>query len=268
MTNNGPARPLMNAAGLHESLTGPGRFWREIRIVDETGSTNSDLVAGAGQGLAEGVVLVAEAQSAGRGRMGRQWLSPPHAGLTFSVLLRPAGVPQALRGWVPLLTGLALARALREQAKVDAWLKWPNDVQVNGAKLVGVLAEQAGDAIVVGAGVNVSTRRDELLQAEATSLVLEGAAVTDRSRLLVSMLDEIERWYLAWAGHKGDASRSGLSQEYQRLCATLGRQVEVSLPGGQTVSGLAREVDDVGRLVVGSGSDLVPVSAGDVIHVR
>jgi BirA family transcriptional regulator, biotin operon repressor / biotin---[acetyl-CoA-carboxylase] ligase len=257
----------MSAAELRKALIGPGRFWREIRIVPETGSTNSDLMTGARQGLPEGAVLAAETQSAGRGRLGRQWVTPPHAGLTFSVLLRPAAVPQARRSWVPLLTGVALASALREQAKVGAWLKWPNDLQVNGLKLAGILAEQAGDAIVVGAGINVSTRRDEL-PPEATSLVLEGAAVTDRDRLLASLLGEIERWYLAWAGHRGDARESGLRQEYQRLCGTLGREVVVSLPGGHTVAGQAREVDDLGRLVVRSGSDLVAVSAGDVVHVR
>jgi BirA family transcriptional regulator, biotin operon repressor / biotin---[acetyl-CoA-carboxylase] ligase len=269
MTSTGPVpRPLIDAAALRQALIGPGRFWREIRVVAETGSTNSDLMAGARQGLAEGVVLAAETQSAGRGRMGRQWVTPPHAGLTFSVLLRPAAVPQPRRGWVPLLTGVALASALRREAKVEAWLKWPNDVQVNGAKLAGILAEQAGDAIVVGAGINVSTRRDELPAADATSLVLAGAAVTDRGPLLASLLGEIERRYLEWVGRRGDAEGSGLREEYQRLCATLGRQVAVSLPGGQTVAGRADEVDDVGRLVVRSGSDLVPVSAGDVVHVR
>jgi BirA family transcriptional regulator, biotin operon repressor / biotin---[acetyl-CoA-carboxylase] ligase len=269
MTSTGPvARPLIDAARLRQALIGPGRFWREIRIVAETGSTNSDLMDGARQGLDEGVVLAAETQSAGRGRMGRQWVTPPHAGLTFSVLLRPASVPQSRRGWVPLLTGVALACALRREAKVDARLKWPNDVQVNGAKLAGILAEQAGDAIVAGAGINVSTRRDELPAAGATSLVLEGAAITDRGRLLAGLLGEIERWYLDWVGHQGDPDGCGLRQEYQRLCATLGRQVVVSLPGGQTIAGQAREVDDVGRLVVRSGSDLVPVSAGDVVHVR
>jgi len=236
--------------------------------VAETGSTNSDLADEARRGVAEGAVLAAEAQSAGRGRMGRSWVAPPAAALTFSVLLRPAEVPQARRGWVPLLAGVALALAVRQEAGVDARLKWPNDVQVNGAKLAGILAEQADDAIVVGAGVNVSTRRDELPVPGATSLALEGAAVTDRDRLLAAVLRELERWYLAWAGSAGDAAESGLAAQYRRLCATLGRQVAVSLPGGQTVTGEALEIDDMGRLVVGSPAGPVPVSAGDVMHVR
>ena len=266
VTSTSPAaRPSLDAGALREAVVVPGGFWRDIRVVAETGSTNADLLAEARGGLGEGVVLAAETQTAGRGRMGRHWVSPPRAALAFSVLLRPEDVPPGSRGWVPLLAGVAVALALRGQA-VDAWLKWPNDVQVNGAKLAGILAEQAGDAIVVGTGINVSARRDEL-PAGATSLGLEGAR-TDRDRLLAGVLGELEHWYLAWAGQRGDADGSGLRQEYQRLCGTLGRPVRVSLPGGTTVTGVACDVDRAGRLVVRSATELVPVSAGDVVHVR
>jgi BirA family transcriptional regulator, biotin operon repressor / biotin---[acetyl-CoA-carboxylase] ligase len=269
VASNGPAgRPPLSARELRETLVIPGGLWRDVRVVAETGSTNSDLLAEARSGLAEGAVLVAEAQTAGRGRMGRHWVSPPGSSLTFSVLLRPAAVPPASRGWMPLLAGVAVARAVRAETRVDAWLKWPNDVQVNGAKLAGILAEQAGDAIVVGIGINVSGGRDELPVAGATSLALEGAAGTAAGRLLVGVLGEMERWYLAWADGLGDATSCGLHQEYQRLCGTLGRQVRVSLPGGRTVAGVAAEVERAGRLVVRSPSGLVPVSAGDVVHVR
>jgi BirA family transcriptional regulator, biotin operon repressor / biotin---[acetyl-CoA-carboxylase] ligase len=260
------AWPPLDAGALREALVAPGGFWRDIRVVAETGSTNSDLLAEARRGLAEGAVLAAEAQSAGRGRLGRPWVSPPRAALAFSVLLRPAAAPPASRGWVPLLAGVAAARALRAGPRVDAWLKWPNDVQVNGAKLAGILAEQDGDAIVVGTGINVSAGRDELPPG-ATSLALEGAP-TDRDRLLAGVLRELEHWYLAWTSRGGDADEGGLRQEYQALCGTLGRQVRVSLPGGATVTGVACEVDRAGRLVIRSASGLVPVSAGDVVHVR
>ncbi len=250
------------------ALVVPGGFWRDIRVVAETGSTNSDLLAEARAGLAEGAVLVAESQVAGRGRMGRQWVSPPGTALTFSVLLRPAAVPQAGRAWVPLLAGVAVALAVRAETGVDASLKWPNDVQVNGAKLAGILAEQAGDAIVVGIGMNVSSGPGDLPVASATSLLIEGAEDPAPGRLLVGMLGELERWYLPWTARLGDAVGSGLLEEYQRLCATLGRQVRVSLPGGRTVTGTASAVDQTGRLVVDSDSGPVPVSAGDVIHVR
>jgi BirA family transcriptional regulator, biotin operon repressor / biotin---[acetyl-CoA-carboxylase] ligase len=260
-------QPLPSADVLREAVAAPGGLWRDIRVVAETGSTNSDLLAEARGGLAEGAVLVAGAQSAGRGRMGRQWVSQPGAALTFSVLLRPAAVPQGSRGWLSLLAGVAVVSAVRAETTVDASLKWPNDVQVNGAKLAGILAEQAGGAVVVGIGINVSSGRDELPVPTATSLALEGAD-PGAGALLVSVLGELERWYRAWAGARGDAAASGLHEEYQRRCGTLGRQVRVSLPGGRTVTGTARAVDPAGRLVVESAAGPVPVSAGDVIHVR
>jgi BirA family transcriptional regulator, biotin operon repressor / biotin---[acetyl-CoA-carboxylase] ligase len=259
--------PPLDVGYLRGALVAPDRMWRDVRVVAETGSTNADLLAEARSGAAEGVVLAAEAQSAGRGRMGRQWVSPPRAALMFSVLLCPAAVPPALRGWVPLLTGVAVANAVRAQAAVDARLKWPNDVLVNGAKLAGILAEQSGDAIVVGTGINVSTSREQLPVPEATSLALEGAR-TDRGPLLVAVLTELERWYLAWSAARGDAIECGLRREYEWLCATLGREVRVLMPGGTTVTGTASEIDETGRLVIATASGTVPVSAGDVLHVR
>jgi BirA family transcriptional regulator, biotin operon repressor / biotin---[acetyl-CoA-carboxylase] ligase len=269
VTSKGPAaRPLLRVDELREALISQGRLWRDVRVVPETGSTNSDLLAEAKNGLAEGAVLAAETQSAGRGRLGRTWVSPPGAALTFSVLLRPAAVAPASRGWIPLLAGVAVARAVRAGTEIEAWLKWPNDVQANGAKLAGILAEQAGDAVVVGIGINVSSGPEELPVATATSLALEGAQDPAPGPLLVAVLGELERWYVDWANRGGDAVGSGLHQEYQRLCATLGREVRVSLPGGRIVTGTAHEVDRAGRLVVQSPSGPVPVSAGDVVHVR
>jgi BirA family transcriptional regulator, biotin operon repressor / biotin---[acetyl-CoA-carboxylase] ligase len=266
------ARPPLDAAALCREVVRPGGLWREIRVVAETGSTNEDLLAAAADGAAEGTVLAAEAQTAGRGRLARRWVSPARAALTYSVLLRPVPVPAARRGWLPLLAGLAAASGLRAEAGVDAWLKWPNDILVGGAKVAGILAEQSGDAIVVGTGINVTSQAAELPVAGATSLALAGASCTDRQRLLVSLLGALERRYLRWAGptaaSPGDAAACGLRQEYRRRCATLGRAVRVSLPGGTTLAGTACEVDDAGRLVVAAAAGTVAVSAGDVIHVR
>ncbi len=268
-------RPALNAAWLQAALVRPGGFWTAVQVVAQTGSTHDDLLAAARRGAADGTILVAEAQSAGRGRLSRSWVSPPRAGLTFSVLLRPAAVPPAKRGWVPLLTGVAMTEALRAEAGLDAWLKWPNDVLVNEGKLGGILAEQAGDAIVVGAGLNVSTSRDELPAAEttpsggpATSLALEGATLTDRGQLLGFILARLEHWYRGWAAVSGDAAACGLRNQYQRLCGTIGREVRVQLPGGGTQTGLAREVDNAGQLMIQTASGLLPVSAGDIVHLR
>src|SRR5215472_7765872 len=172
---NGTSPPL-DVTEITHAVVGSGSLWREVRVVAETGSTNADLLAVAREGAREGVVLAAEAQTAGRGRMGRRWASPPRAGLTFSVLLRPYGVPAALLGWVPLLTGAAVAAAVKAVAAVDTSLKWPNDVLAGDTKLGGILAERSGSAVVVGIGVNVYQRRPELPGDGATSLLLEGAA--------------------------------------------------------------------------------------------
>ena len=256
-------------------LTG-SRLFSSVNVVPQTGSTNADLLAAARGGVAAGSVLVAEEQTAGRGRLDRSWHSQPGAALTFSVLFRPAGVPPASRGWLPLLTGVAVAAALRTQAGVDVTLKWPNDVLAGtggagrAGKLAGILAEQAGDAIVVGIGLNVSATQDELPSSQATSLWLQGASDTGREAILVAALRELEHWYLRWAGgpQPGDAAASGLRAEYLRSCSTVGRDVRVELPGGGVIEGRACDVDGVGRLLVSAAGGVQAVSAGDVVHVR
>ena len=268
----GPAsrRPLDEAA-LRAALTGGRALWSAVRVVAETGSTNADALAAARDGAAEGIVIAAEAQAAGRGRLGRGWQSLPGGSLTFSVLLRTAAVPAGARGWVPLLTGVAVARAVRRATGVQARLKWPNDVLAGAGKLAGILAEQAGDAIVVGVGLNVLGTAAQLPVATATSLELLGAGEADRTELLAEILTEIECWYLPWRDTPaGDADASGLRQEYLRLSATVGARVRVLLPGAPDLVGLAVAVDETGRLLVrpDGQADPVPVSAGDVIHVR
>jgi BirA family transcriptional regulator, biotin operon repressor / biotin---[acetyl-CoA-carboxylase] ligase len=272
----GSGRRALDQAALRRAVVRPGSFWRDIEVTGVTGSTNADLLARAAGGAPEGIVLAAEEQSAGRGRMGRAWVSPPRAALTFSVLLRPATVPPARRGWLPLLAGVAVAAAVRSVTAVQAQLKWPNDVLVRDAKLGGILAEAAGDAIVVGVGLNVSTEPGELPPPgpgpagplAATSLRAEGWASLDRDVLLSAMLGELEHWYLAWRRAGGDPGRCGLAEEYPRLSGTLGRQVRVELPGGQLIRGLAAGIDPAGRLLVRVPGGELPVAAGDVLHVR
>ena len=237
-----------------------------VEAVAETGSTNADLLARAAAGAAAGTVLVAESQSGGRGRLGRSWESPAGAGLTFSILLRPAPLAPAW-GWLPLLTGLALARTLGSQAR----LKWPNDVLYGprGAKVAGILVQSESAAVVVGVGLNVSTRQPELPVETATSLLIEGHRELDRAELLVDFLGRFDGLYTAWQAHGGDAGSSGLATGYRAACATLNSEVSVEL-GTHTLFGRALEVDEDGRLLVQptGGGALVPVAAGDVTHVR
>jgi BirA family biotin operon repressor/biotin-[acetyl-CoA-carboxylase] ligase len=267
-------RAPLDVAALRAGVIRPGGLWREIEVTDVTGSTNADLMARAPRGGPEGLVLAAEEQSAGRGRLGRAWVAPPRAALTFSVLLRPAAVPRGRLGWLPLLAGVAVAAAVRAVAAVDAWLKWPNDVLVGPAKLAGILAEAAGEAVVVGIGVNVSTGPAELPPPgpgglAATSLAIERAASTDRTALLAEILAGLERRYRAWCQVFGDPERSGLRAEYTSLCDTLGRRVRVELPGGRLLDGLASDLDADGRLLVSVPPDPdLPVAAGDIVHLR
>ncbi|HEY6294806.1 MAG TPA: biotin--[acetyl-CoA-carboxylase] ligase [Streptosporangiaceae bacterium] len=272
----GPGRRALDPGALRAAVVRPGGLWRDLTVTGVTGSTNADLLARAADGAPEGTVLAAEEQRAGRGRMGRAWVSPPRAALTFSVLLRPGTVPPARLGWLPLLTGVAVTSAVRAVAAVDAQLKWPNDVLVGAAKLAGILAEASGGAVVVGIGLNVSTEPGELPPAgpgpegslTATSLRAEGWATPDRDLMLTALLGEIEHWYLAWRNAGGDPQRCGLAEEYTRLCATLGREVRVELPGGHLVLGTAVGIDPVGRLLVRVPDGDLPVAAGDVVHVR
>jgi len=265
----GAAEPLSKAR-LRAALSDQGTLWTDIRVVPETGSTNEDALKQAVDGAREGLVIAADFQSAGRGRQGRRWLTRPGAALTFSVLLRPQPVPHAARGWLPLLAGVAVTAGLRQVTGVDARLKWPNDVLAGGGKLAGILAEQSGEAIVVGVGVNVLGGEHDLPVATATSLERCGADRVDRTALLAAILAELGQRYLRWREiGPGDAAESGLRREYRALSDTLGRQVRVLLPGDRELAGLAVDVDPMGRLLVSTpDGEMAAVSAGDVIHVR
>jgi BirA family biotin operon repressor/biotin-[acetyl-CoA-carboxylase] ligase len=240
--------------------------WRELRVLESIGSTNDYVAALARGGAPEGLVVVAEHQFLGRGRLDRQWASPPRAGLTFSVLLRPA-VPAAVRPWLPLLLAACAAEALSSRCDLDVALKWPNDLLVEGRKVGGVLAEVTGDAVVVGFGVNVSNRRDELPREDATSLALETGDVVDRGPVLLALLRAMGPAYGAWVESGGDVHAA--ADRYRVRCDTVGRMVSVTLPGDVLLAGEAVAVDDSGRLVVrGDDGAETTVSAGDVVHVR
>ena len=268
-------RPPLNANALRRGLLHEGGLWRELEVVRATGSTNSDLVALAAAGKAgEGSVLVAEEQTAGRGRLDRQWTAPARSGLFFSVLLRPVEVPVARWGWLPLLTGVAVATGLARAAGVDTALKWPNDllVSIGGEerKAGGILAERAGDeAVVIGVGINVTLRADELPVPAAGSLALAGAVSTDRDPLLRAVLRALEEWYGRWREAGGDPAVSGLQETYAAGCATLGQTVRAELPGDRSITGEAVAVDGDGRLVIATAAGVQePVGAGDIVHVR
>ena len=299
-------RPPLRAAALERALVLPGGLWTSVRVVAATGSTNSDLMASAAADAPGGAVLIAEEQTAGRGRLDRGWSAPARSGIFLSLLLRPGvdaenvdrpdadsdgvadegaggvawagGVPREHWGWLPLLVGVAAGAALSRTAEVEIRLKWPNDllVTVDGEerKAGGILAELAGnggdgDAVVVGIGLNVSLRAEELPVPGAGSLALAGAAVTDRETLVRALLRTFAELYEDWRSVGGDPEASGLRAAYAAQCATLGRAVRVELPGGRELLGEAVAVDSGGRLVVRTAAgEEQPVGAGDVVHVR
>lgn len=249
-----------------------------LRILDSAGSTN-DVLAGLDGEAAEPSLstVITLDQTGGRGRMGRVWSAPKDKALAASVLIRPE-VPAGRAfpfGWLPLLAGAAMCTSI--DALIGGGrtgLKWPNDVQVDGLKVCGVLAEllPAGDAVIVGAGVNLSLTVDELPVPTATSLALAG--VEDRgdelvdlvlSRYLATLAELVSR--LAAAG--GDETASGIHRVVSEWCRTLGKEVRVSLPGGDDLFGTATGIDATGRLLVrGRDSRITAVAAGDVTHLR
>ncbi|GII03559.1 biotin--[acetyl-CoA-carboxylase] ligase [Planobispora takensis] len=260
-------RPPLSQAALSHALVRPGSLWSDIAVVDRTGSTNADLAHTVRDGARQGAVIVAESQFAGRGRLGRSWSAPPRSALTFSVLLRP-DPPPAKQGWLPLLAGLAAASAVRRLAEVDVRLKWPNDLLIGERKLAGVLAERVDSAVIIGIGLNVSLRAEELPVETATSLALEKAACTDRDPLLRAVLREIETHYREWSQAHGDADACGLRAAYLATSATVGRRVRVELPGERVLTGWATGVDAAGHLIVDADGREHTLSAGDVVHVR
>jgi BirA family transcriptional regulator, biotin operon repressor / biotin---[acetyl-CoA-carboxylase] ligase len=237
--------------------------WR-VDTVAETGSTNADLLARAAAGEdIDGAVLVADSQTAGRGRHGRRWSTPPGSQLALSAGVGVGEVPSDAWGWLPLLTGVAVVDAVAEIASVTAGLKWPNDVLVDDGKLAGILAEVAAPApvVVVGLGLNVSEAPDPA----ATSLALLGAAV-DRETLSEAVLRHLAGRVAAWRSAKGtDAT---LAADYRARSVTIGNRVRAILPGDRTVCGVADDIDDQGRLRIDTGPHLVTVSAGDITHLR
>ncbi|MFD7668996.1 biotin--[acetyl-CoA-carboxylase] ligase [Streptomyces sp. NPDC059788] len=266
-------RPPLNRTALRRALLRPGSLWTDVDVVPATGSTNTDLAArAAAGGLAEGAVLVAEEQSAARGRLDRRWSAPPRSGLFFSFYLTPR-VPVERWGWLPLLAGVATASAVARTAGVDTALKWPNDLLVTVGdeerKAGGILAERAGDGVVIGIGLNISLRADELPVPGAGSLALAGAGVTDRDPVLRAVLRSVEDWYGQWSAADGDAAACRLQDAYAAGCATLGRTVRAELPGDRELRGEAVAIDGDGRLVLATEEGMQrPVGAGDIVHLR
>jgi BirA family biotin operon repressor/biotin-[acetyl-CoA-carboxylase] ligase len=263
----------LDAAALGVALVG---YYPQVDVADSTGSTNADLLAAARTGAPDRTVLIAETQTEGRGRRARRWVSPPGTGLYLSVLLRPSEVAAPALGTLSMVAGLALAETVRETAGVAADLKWPNDLLIGGAKCAGILCEVADSspaAVVVGIGLNVGPLGEDVEPGPgglpATSLTDAGATETDRSALVIALLDAFAELEARWRAAGGSLSASGLLRPYRELCSTLGADLRVELPDGSTRTGVGRDIDADGKLLVtGDDGASFAVSAGDVVHVR
>ncbi|GAA1926834.1 biotin--[acetyl-CoA-carboxylase] ligase [Microbacterium aoyamense] len=248
-----------------------------VQVADTTDSTNADVVRHA---TAEPdawphlSVLLTTDQRAGRGRLDRSWVAAPGTALAVSTLVRVPHIAYAARGWIPLIAGAAMTRAISAQLSGtghSATLKWPNDVLLDGGKVCGILAEVIPgdpDAIVIGAGVNTTMTAADLPVTTATSFAAVGL-VADEDRLVADYLAALDEQLRALAEAVGNASAAGIRGEIEALCSTLGRDVVVHLPGGELLAGRAQRLDEDGRLVVALplGNETA-VSAGDVVHVR
>ncbi|MHA6667322.1 biotin--[acetyl-CoA-carboxylase] ligase [Homoserinimonas sp. A447] len=288
-------------------------FAARLEFLDECGSTNTELMSRAADAWPDFSVVATGSQTAGRGRLDRVWVAPPGQTLAVSVLLRPSFSLESY-GWLPLIAGLAMARAVtaalpevtplpelveggatalrsgtsgsggggkpevpdlsevsRPGGGAGVTIKWPNDVQIDGLKVSGLLAEllPAAGGVVIGAGLNLTIPAESLPTPNSTSLALHGGD-TDVDRVLAAYLRELKHLYRDFAEHGGDAEASGIRHLVQQQCSTVGQQVRVELPGGETRYGTATGIDELGRLIYTDRADasVQTVAAGDVTHLR
>ena len=235
-----------------------GGSWPEPVVLDSVESTNAVLAHLPGD--SDGVCVVADEQTAGRGRMDRTWTSNAGAGVWMSVRVALAGVPSERWPLLTMAAALAAQHALVAACDVPARIKWPNDLVIGTRKLGGLLTEVVGSVAVVGIGINVDWPAGQLPTPEATSVLVEGGR-TDRAELLAHALVLFEGLLPEWREGGSD-----LVTGFREACVTLGREVTVHLPGGGTLTGIASDIDDRGHLIVQDRGTPVSVSAGDVIH--
>jgi BirA family biotin operon repressor/biotin-[acetyl-CoA-carboxylase] ligase len=235
----------------------PGDPWGPVELLDEVDSTNAVLSADPRPWR----IVVAERQRQGRGRLARTWVTTPGASLAVSTLVPVSGMPL---GWVPLVAGLALAEAITETSGLATTLKWPNDVLLPAAgqrKVAGILCEWTSAGVIVGTGVNVGQAPGELPLDTATSVRAAGGEV-GREALLTAYLA-----CLAALLQEAGRDLAGVRARYAARCGTLDAPVRVLEPTTER-SGVARRIDDEGRLVLQTPDGPYAVSAGDVVHVR
>jgi BirA family biotin operon repressor/biotin-[acetyl-CoA-carboxylase] ligase len=240
---------------------------RDIQVFEQTTSTNDVIEMLARDGVKEGAVVFAEAQTKGRGRLGRKWMSPTHKGLWFSILLRPELRPQETTQ-LTVASATALRRAIKNVTGLSAEIKWPNDLLIGGKKVVGILTEMSAEVdrvrhVILGIGVDVNQDAAEFpaeLRKIATSLKIEAGKEISRAELATEILRELDADYVRICGGKFPA----VADEWEAGCATIGKNVSVQM-GARQIRGRAEALDDAGALLVRTEhGHLERVIGGDV----
>lgn len=242
----------LHADDLLSLLPGHPVIGRDIRVFEQTDSTNDVVEKLALDGVREGVVVFAESQSKGRGRLGRKWLSPPRKGLWFSILLRPNLAPQAVTQ-LTIAAATALVRAIQRQTHLAPEIKWPNDILIRGKKVAGILTELRAELdhvkyVILGAGVDVNLTAADLppeLRKTATSLKIESGQAVSRAELAVAILQELDADYARICRNQFPS----VANEWEEKCTTLGRRVSIRV-GERVIQGMAESLDDDGALLL------------------
>lgn len=251
------------------------RLGRSLHLFEELASTNDTAFTLADAGATHGTAVLAEVQTAGKGRLKRHWISPPYLNISCSLILKNPDLSRHA-SWIPLITGLALAESTRRSCGIEISLKWPNDLMCLGKKIGGILCESSSHgsripACVVGFGINVNCRETDLPEA-IRSLTTSYYEVTrqsyDRNGLIADMFNQLENWYDRLEAEQFEYMRAS----YAAACATLGREVEVSCIVGETIRGTAIDIGKDGALLVSARREGKPhtmeIRAGDVQHLR
>ncbi|HHY87175.1 MAG TPA: biotin--[acetyl-CoA-carboxylase] ligase [Verrucomicrobia bacterium] len=240
---------------------------RDIRVFEQTTSTNDIVEKLARDGVPEGVAVFAEAQTRGRGRLGRQWISPARQGIWCSVLLRPDLRPQQATQ-LTVAAAASLVAAIRSQTGLKPEIKWPNDILVNGRKLAGILTELSAELdhiryVILGIGVDVNVEAEAFpadLRRTATSLAIETGERVSRPELAVAILRELDRNYRRIAAGEFE----GVADEWEASCTTIGREVTIRI-GDRRVRGRAESLGEDGALLLRTEHGRIePITGGDV----
>lgn len=255
MSTDAPRAPL-DRKRISEEIS---QYWR-VSVVDITESTQADLLqlVSSNEALSK-QVIVSEYQSAGRGRLDRNFEAAPMSALTFSMYIEPK-VDKAEWSFLTLLSALSVREAITSlDGAISLEVKWPNDLLIGEKKCAGIIAQATEKGVVIGIGINVGMKEAELPVPTATSLAIEGSLELDRNRILAAILNHFEVNLQIW-----ELGKSFIT-EYKEASATIGAMVEVTLPGGDVLKSKAIGITDAGELLLESGE---AVTVGDVVHLR